>query len=241
MIEAVMVSVCRVSTWRGGTALTAASGFFFHTGSRLFLVTSRHVLLDEATDHVPDRIELSLHSDLVNLTRVNTVTVPLYERGSASWREASDTGGAVDVAALQMDEGLVPECVRVNAFSADDIQDSAGPVDIGTPAIVLGYPLGFYDTVHYLPVARQAIVASEFGVRFQGSGYFLTDARTHRGTSGAPVLMRRVAGETRSRWKLLGIHSARMDMNTRVPGVDETLGLNCAWYADIIPRLIGTT
>jgi len=33
--------------------------------------------LDEATDHVPDRIELSLHSDLVNLTRVNTVTVPL--------------------------------------------------------------------------------------------------------------------------------------------------------------------
>lgn len=27
---------------------------------------------------------------------------------------------------------------------------------------------------------------SLFGLRFQGEGYFLTDARTHRGTSGAP-------------------------------------------------------
>ena len=35
-------------------------------------------------------------------------------------------------------------------------------------------------------------------------------------------------------WKLLGIHSGRLDMSTRQPGVDESLGLNCAWYADIL-------
>ena len=38
-------------------------------------------------------------------------------------------------------------------------------------------------------------------------------------------------------WKLLGVHSSRMDMRTREPGVDESLGLNCAWYADILMTL----
>ncbi|MCK7502387.1 MAG: hypothetical protein MZW92_80370 [Comamonadaceae bacterium] len=41
-----------------------------------------------------------------------------------------------------------------------------------------------------MPVVRHAVIASSFGLRFQGEGYFLTDARTHRGTSGAPVVMR---------------------------------------------------
>jgi len=35
-----------------------------------------------------------------------------------------------------------------------------------------------------------AVIASSFGLRFQRQGYFLTDARKHRGTSGAPVVMR---------------------------------------------------
>ena len=99
----------------------------------------------------------------------------------------------------------------------------------GTQVIVVGFPLGFYDTVHRLPVARQAAIASAFGVRFQGEGYFLTDARTHRGTSGAPVVLHDPQGGHALPWKLLGIHSGRLDMSTRQPGVDESLGLNCAW------------
>jgi hypothetical protein len=38
-------------------------------------------------------------------------------------------------------------------------------------------------------------------------------------------------------WKLLGIHSARMDMGGRDLVEDESLGLNCAWYADILMTL----
>ena len=35
----------------------------------------------------------------------------------------------------------------------------------------------------------------------------------------------------------LGIHSARMDMGGRDLIADESLGLNCAWYADILLTL----
>jgi hypothetical protein len=38
-------------------------------------------------------------------------------------------------------------------------------------------------------------------------------------------------------WKLLGVHSARMDMGSRDLQLDESLGLNCAWYADILLTL----
>ncbi len=81
-------------------------------------------------------------------------------------------------------------------------------------------------------------MASSFGFRFQGMGYFLTDARTHRGTSGAPVVMRNTADSASELpWKLLGVHSARLDVGTRDLVLDEALGLNCAWYADILMTL----
>ena len=91
-----------------------------------------------------------------------------------------------------------------------------------------------------MPVVRHALVASSFGLRFQGQGYFLTDARTHRGTSGASVVMR--ASERKPMlgdlpWILLGVHSAVFDVGTRDLNIDEALGLNCAWYADILLTL----
>jgi hypothetical protein len=34
-------------------------------------------------------------------------------------------------------------------------------------------------------------------------------------------------------WRVLGVHSARLDVGSRDVELDEALGLNCAWYADI--------
>ena len=111
--------------------------------------------------------------------------------------------------------------------------------ELGASLLILGFPLGFHDTLHHLPVARQAVVASSYGLRFQGQGYFLTDARTHRGSSGAPVVMRAsepIQGQGDLPWLLLGVHSSRLDV-TRDLQADEALGLNCAWYADILLKL----
>ena len=36
---------------------------------------------------------------------------------------------------------------------------------------------------------------------------------------------------------LLGVHSARLDISGRDSDADEALGLNCAWYADILMTL----
>lgn len=237
MIEPLLLACTRVSTFSGERLRTAASGFLFERDARLFFVTNRHVLVDASNDHHPDRIELAVHTDAVDLSRFAVVSVPLYANAKGRWRQAEDSGGDVDVAAIELDRATLPKSVVLRAFTLDHLQGPLEEIGIGTPLLVVGFPLGFYDTVHNLPVARQAAVASAFGVRFQEKGYFLTDARTHRGTSGAPVVMRDPGGDPGLPWKLLGIHAARIDMRTREEGVDESLGLNSAWYADILRTL----
>lgn len=237
MIESLLLTTTRVSTFENGRTLTGATGFFFERDDRLFLVTSRHVVFDRPTQHFPNRIELELHSDASNLTRSVSISVLLYRDGKSVWRQGRDAGGEIDVAVIELDRKILPADVQLACFTPAHLQRSLDEVEVGSSVLVVGFPLGFHDTLHHLPVVRQAAIASSFGLRFQGQGYFLTDARTHRGTSGAPVVLRSAEAGRQLPWKLLGIHSSRMDMSSRDRVLDESLGLNCAWYADILLTL----
>jgi len=238
MVEPLLLSTSSISTFDGDRLLTRASGFFFERDERLFLVTSRHVLIDEPSKHFPSRIEIEFHIDAENLTRSVQLSVWLYQDGVASWRQGQDAAGEIDVAVLELDRSALPDSAVYQRFTPAHLQHSLQEVEVGSALLIVGFPLGFHDVIHHLPVVRQGGIASSFGLRFQGQGYFLTDARTHRGTSGAPVVMRdEAAGASDLPWKLLGVHSSRMDMGNRDRQVDESLGLNCAWYADILLTL----
>jgi S1-C subfamily serine protease len=237
MIEPLLLTTTRVTTFDGKRLLTGASGFFFEREGRLFLVTGRHVVIDKASKHFPNRIEIDLHIDGKNLTRSTKLSVMLYLDGKSVWRQGSDTGGEIDVAVIELDRDALPQSVVLRCFTPAHLQHSLQEVEVGSSLLIVGFPLGFHDVLHHLPVVRQAVIASSFGLRFQGLGYFLTDARLHRGTSGAPVVMRSPSTDAQLPWKLLGVHSARVDMGGRDLQLDETLGLNCAWYADILMTL----
>lgn len=240
MIEPLLLTAARISTFDQQLLLTNASGFFFARGEQLFLVTSRHVMFDEPSGHFPDRMEIELHTDADNLARSTGFSIPLYRNGQSLWRQALDKAGEIDVAVIELERGALPATTHYSAFTPQHLLSPTDQVEVGTSVLVVGFPLGFHDTLHHMPVVRQAVVASSFGLRFQGQGYFLTDARTHRGTSGAPVVMRASSpGPAHDvlPWMLLGVHSARIDVGTRDLGLDEALGLNCAWYADILLTL----
>ena len=243
MIESILLTAANVFTFDGQRRLTNASGFFFERETRLFLVTSGHVLMDAPTKHYPDRIEIELHTNRENLAESTGFSIPLYREGKGVWRQGRDAAGQIDVAVIELDRMAIPKSTVYRAFTPEHLLQEPDRVEVGTTLLVVGFPLGFHDTLHHMPVVRQAIIASSFGLRFQGRGYFLTDARTHRGTSGAPVVMR--AAETDRDmsdlpWRLLGVHSARLDVGTRDFQLDEALGLNCAWYADILMTLTET-
>jgi S1-C subfamily serine protease len=238
--DSLLLAAARVVTFDGQRLLTNASGFFFQRGERLFVVTSRHVMADEASKHFPDRIEIELHVNASNMAHSTGFSMPLYKDGKSVWRQGRDTGGDVDVAVLEIERDALPAGAVYRAFTPAHLHQPQEPVPLGSSLLVVGFPLGFHDALHHLPVVRQAVNASSFGLRFQGKGYFLTDARTHRGTSGAPVVMRGSASAADLGdlpWVLLGVHSSRLDVGTRDLKLDEALGLNCAWYADILLTL----
>ena len=240
MIESLLLTSTRVVTFERQRQLTNASGFFFRRDERLFLVTSRHVLVDEPSEHFPDRIEIELHVDAENLAKSTGFSIPLYRDGESVWRQGLDTAGEIDVAVIELERAVLPATIFYRAFTPENLLGPHEQPEVGTTLLVVGFPLGFHDTLHHLPVVRHAVIASSFGLRFQGQGYFLTDARTHRGTSGAPVVMRVSEREPNSGdlpWMLIGVHSARLDVGTRDLKLDEALGMNCAWYADILLTL----
>jgi S1-C subfamily serine protease len=240
MIEPILLAATCVHTFDQQRLLTNASGFFFERNERLFLVTSRHVVSDAPSKHFPDRLQIELHIDPDNIAASTGFSIPLYRDGKSVWRQGLDTAGEVDVAVIEIERPALPKTIVYRAFTPQHLPRPQDQVALGTSLLVVGFPLGFHDTLHHMPVARCAVVASSFGLRFQGQGYFLTDARTHRGTSGAPVVMR--VAEPNPLWgdlpwMLLGVHSARLDVGTRDLKLDEALGLNCAWYADILLTL----
>jgi hypothetical protein len=236
-VDSLLLTAARIGTFEHRQPLTNASGFFFLRDERLYLVTSRHVLIDVPTAHHPNRIEIEVHTDPGDLAQVTGFSVMLYVDGQSVWKQARDGGGEVDVALIQIERDALPDNVLIQAFTPDHLQASDGDVAVGSPLLIVGFPLGFQDSLHHLPVVRQSVIASAFGLRFQGEGYFLTDGRTHRGTSGAPVVMRNADACAGLPWRLLGVHSGRLDMRSRDKVKDESLGLNCAWYADILMTL----
>ncbi|PHP64619.1 trypsin [Zhengella mangrovi] len=241
-LEKILLTTTRIKTFIGNQQLTNATGFFFIREDHLYLTTSLHVLKDSATNHHPDRIEVELHTDPENLAQSIGFSILLYRNGTSIWRQGTDRSGSIDVAVIEMDMDALPESSLIVAFTTDNILGPGLQPEVGSSLLVVGFPLGFHDTLHHLPVVRHAVIASSFGLRFQGHGYFLADGRTHRGTSGAPVVMRLSKEEEipgQLPYRLLGIHSARLDVGTRDHHIDEALGLNCTWYADILMTLTG--
>jgi hypothetical protein len=240
LIDTLLLAVTRVTTQRGDAELTNATGFFFRSADKLFLITARHVIVDEPSGHCPDSLTIEFHTDPQNVAATCNITFPLHDHGHPIWRESVDAAGLVDVAAVELNPTELPSKLFIHAFTERNLIDGMHQVEIGTSVLNVAFPLGFHDTLHHLPVVRHAVISSVYGLRFQGQGYFLTDGQMHRGSSGAPVVMRAAPKNPCSKdlpWVLLGIHALRMDVSNRDFGQDGCFNLNCAWYSNILVSL----
>src|SRR5215468_8858464 len=116
-VESLLLSVTIVNTMSGAHRLTNATGFFFALDGRLFLVTNRHVLLDELSDHRPDRLEIELHVAPDNVALTTQFSIPLYRDGKPTWREGNDGAGPIDVAVVELERSALPKSLLLHAFT----------------------------------------------------------------------------------------------------------------------------
>ncbi len=162
----------------------------------------------------------------------------MYDKeGKPLWLEHPENkqDNIIDVVALEIRE------LKDSDFVMFWRSENFLPVEVlvmqGVPLNILGYPLGFYDTINNMPITRSGSLASVFRVHFGGQPLFLVDANLHPGTSGSPVILtttlkqKPVSAEAPDGQfpisYLLGINS----------GEYGGLGLNAVWYAKVITEI----
>ncbi|MEO1237780.1 MAG: serine protease [Planctomycetota bacterium] len=238
-IDPRLVRVAKVLSFNNDAQLGNATAFFFLRDDYLFLVTNRHVVRDEASGLYPNRLQVQVHVDPDDLTAHGELWLDLVDpEGNHRWREHPTLGAEADVVAIPINDPTVIASWHVDTFGPDDLMDETRALPLGQEVIVVGFPLGFEDTVHRLPLIRRATIASVYPLPFKGDRYFVTDARLHRGSSGSPVVAKVFDMATENtQWKLLGVHSASLDVSNRDPSQDEKLGLNMTWYASLLMEL----
>ena len=208
----------------------------------MFLVTNRHVVRGEQSGKIPDTLRLFLHRDANNISNNGTFDVALYSPSDKPFWKDHPTHRVADVALLELDADAIQGQFFVKAWSSSAFLPSNYVLDPGEDVFIMGYPRGFFDPKHNLPIFRNAMIASVYGVPFRGNPCFLTDANLHPGTSGSPVITKPKStwvdsgGNTHmvtgNPYYIVGIHSGTYSVN--LSDVNEPLGLGVAWYIQIV-------
>jgi hypothetical protein len=250
----------------GTRAVSQGTGFFFASTTidgkpdTVFLVTNYHVVAGRppltSGPRAGDRIRFILHENAADLKRVRPIELPLYDqRGDPMWI-MSDAVPSADVVLIPIPAEAYKD-ISLLVFSEGHTR---GDIKIrpSSAATLLGYPYGFFDESHFLPVWKTGHVASEPSVDFNDLPTFLVDVSAFPGMSGSPVLA--VANgvyeaedgtmRTGRVLKLLGIFSAmpvvREKKSADVNGLAETqtteinLQLGYVWKAALIADVAKT-
>ena len=210
--------------------LGQGTGFFYECEKVRYLITNKHMVEREDPPRYPNALKIKIHTSLDVVKEVRDVEIPLYdEDGDFLWLEYPHPGD-VDIIALDMTEYLKDSDV-IFRWTKNEFP-TPNHVILGSMVSIIGYPLGFYDTFHNLPIVRSGTIASTYGVGFNGGFFFLVDSTLHQGISGSPVIIPR--GYDGEYDTLLGVISAREhDPNT---GINLELGV--VWYPDLIEKII---
>ncbi len=102
---------------------------------------------------------------------------------------------------LSFDSSIVPSIDDTRGFDALE------------EVVMIGYPIGIWDSKNNMPVVRRGITATNVTMDYEGRQEFLIDAACFPGSSGSPVLLFNLGGYAMktgafvvgSRIKLLGV------------------------------------
>ena len=188
-IDPIFLTTTKIVRVSGAREIGSATGFFYTKNNEIFLITNKHVIYGDKfaeTDAKPeiDKVKIILHTNVADLTQNDTETINLFDGTKILWKEHKQKN--IDVI-----------CIPINLDRAkyhfltvsDDVLDTAGLKLHFEKLFIMGYPLGWSDTTHNLPITRIGHLSSPFGVPFDGKPYMLGDVETHPGMSGSPVFM----------------------------------------------------
>ena len=227
----------------------------------MWLVTNRHVVIPEnnGVEFCPSKLTFYLRKICGAIDLV-------WEPISLSTEDIENLARfhpnkSVDVAAINVIDIMNDRLSRGGNYArpfgltVDDFPgENSVDIHVASDIIVVGYPRGFYDSVNLFPIVKSGIVASRWGVGFEGHPYFLIDAKLFPGSSGSVVLSKpndlmvkdgEIMFAREKQVSLLGIFSGEPKFEEMPVQVgDLTLiqrsgfNLGVAWYANVIEDIV---
>jgi hypothetical protein len=188
-VDPIFLTTSILKRFTGTSALGTATGFFFIKDEKVYLVTNKHVIYgnffsgEDAKPEI-DKLMVTLHTDSKDLRKNESVEVKLLGGKKTLWLEHENKN--IDLVCIPVDlDRTKYHFVTI----ADDVIDTEN-LKIGFEKVfIMGYPFGWFDSLHNLPVTRIGHLSSPFGVPFNGEPLLLADVETHMGMSGSPVFM----------------------------------------------------
>jgi len=254
-VDSIYLSTTLVRKFFGNEFKGNATGFFFQSKENaIYLVTNKHVIYgdnfsgENATPEI-DKIEITLHTNRADLSQNKPIMINLFKKKNRLWKEHSKRKD-VDIVCIPLDL----DRSKFIFASVDEDHLDVSNIKIGIEKIfVMGYPYGWYDSLHNLPITRIGHLSSPFGVPFHGNPFMLGDVETHPGMSGSPVFMhitdylalhdgkfKRHLGK--SKIILLGVYSGQPKWEIKNKKTGELIAiphsLSVIWFGDLIKEII---
>lgn len=189
-----------------------ATGFYFRYDDTTYLITNRHALSFETENgNKLQEVKIRVRNDPSDLDQFDEKTLTLRDNDDDRYWLNDDC--RVDIGIIPLEPPVVDSQINILppnqisnesyeygnlAFSRRDFPESRPMYMIvsgGSGAIILGYPLEYFGPSY--PVARNAIISTPYGRTVEElmgttagipKKAFLTDAVTHPGLSGSPVI-----------------------------------------------------
>ena len=228
------LTVTPLVMFKDNCRMGTATGFFYSFNNKIFLITNKHCVIDKEKQYYPNKIIFEVHTDANDISKNINKELNLYNGNKPRWLE--HTKKKIDIIGIEISQDVLKGCI-IKAFNKENFPPEDLILEIGEDLLVLGYPLGFYDTMHNLPIVRNASISSNYGINFKGNRHFLIDSNLHPGTSGSPVITK-PSTITRSKTKgtvIGGWVSHLVGINS---GSYEPLGLNIVWYVDLLEEIV---
>ena len=185
--ESLLYTTVRIEGQLSNGGSTVGTGFFFLRGSKIFVVTNKHVINDVKIGYF-----------FINNTDQEDESKPTNEKISLSFNENDFIGHpdpSVDVAIANVsggfnelyERGFSPFYSRTmeeTIPTQDQVDEHINAIE---EIVFVGYPSGIWDSVNNLPIVRKGITATPYYMDFMGEKQFLIDASVFPGSSGSPV------------------------------------------------------
>ena len=213
-----------------------ATGFYFiDDAGDQYLITNHHVVSNQNDSLLADSIRVVVRPT-PDVQDVEFHDIDLQVDNEKTWIE-HPRGSHIDIVAIPLPFDITSKTTM--ALHSGFIPPLEGEMPFGQRAIIIGYPI--LEESPFLPIRRDAIVASLYGTSYRGLPCFVTDADMHSGSSGSPVFGLPTASARSgdligNDLQLIGIHSATLFSNH--PPREGALDLNIAWYSQLLMDMI---